>query len=140
MPADHVHEIMHKCYAVRLRRLHRALTSLYDEAFRPYGLRVGQLNLLVGIACHDSVRPADLARALNMDKSTLSRDLEILNAKGWVLSLPGEDARSQHLHVTESGLKLIETITPAWRMAQEKAAELMGEEGTKAIFTAADRL
>jgi DNA-binding MarR family transcriptional regulator len=140
IPAPCIQEIAQNCLMLRLRRLHRALSSLYDEPLRPYGARSGQVSLLVAIAANNGAHPADLARALSMDKSTLSRDLKLLAAKGWVESLPGEDGRSQRLRVTESGLALITAITPAWREAQKRAAALLGESGAQALFTAAERL
>src|SRR5436305_15230566 len=73
-----------ECIAVRVRALNRASTSLYDDALRPHGLRVGQLNLLVAIARMGSARPGDLCRILHMDKSTLSRDLNLLRRNGWI--------------------------------------------------------
>ena len=73
-----------ECLAVRVRTLNRAVTALYDEALRPHGLRVGQLNLLVAVARMGTARPGDLCRILRMDKSTLSRDVEVMRRNGWL--------------------------------------------------------
>src|SRR3954469_927465 len=73
-----------ECIAVRVRVLNRAITALYDDALRPHGLRVGQLNLLVAVARMGTARPADLGRALSMDRSTVSRDVEVLRRHGWL--------------------------------------------------------
>ena len=51
-----------ECLAVRVRTLNRAVTALYDDALRPHGLRVGQLNLLVAVARMGTARPGDLCR------------------------------------------------------------------------------
>ena len=76
--------IARDCIAVRVRALNRAVTALYDEALRPHGLRVGQLNLLVAIARMGTARPGDLCRVLRMEKSTLSRDVEVMRRNGGV--------------------------------------------------------
>src|SRR5262249_58609056 len=73
-----------ECLGVRLRTLNRAVTALYDDALRPHGLRAGQLNLLVAIARMGTARPGDLCGVLRMEKSTLSRDVEVLRRKGWL--------------------------------------------------------
>src|SRR3954469_25075445 len=82
-----------ECLAVRVRTLNRAVTALYDEALRPHGLRVGQLNLLVAVARAGTARPGDLCRILRMDKSTLSRDVEVMRRNGWVGEGDSADAR-----------------------------------------------
>jgi DNA-binding MarR family transcriptional regulator len=76
--------IARDCIAVRVRALNRAVTSLYDDALRPLGLRVGQLNLLVAVARMGTARPGDLCRLLRMEKSTLSRDVEVMRRNGWL--------------------------------------------------------
>src|SRR3954454_2191428 len=117
-----------ECIAVRVRALNRAVTALYDDALRPHGLRVGQLNLLVAVARMGTARPGDLCRALCMDKSTLSRDVEVLRRHGW---LEGEDAggRFRRFRLTPGGRALLEQVAPAWRQAQERARSLIGDDG-----------
>ena len=60
-----------ECLAVRLRALNRAVTALYDDALRPHGLRVGQLNLLVAVARMGTARPGDLCRGRTGDGGRL---------------------------------------------------------------------
>jgi DNA-binding MarR family transcriptional regulator len=128
------------CLAVRLRTLNRAVTALYDEALRPHGIRVGQLNLLVAVARVGTARPGDLCRVLRMDKSTLSRDVEVLRRNGWLEVGESADARARPLRLSTPGQALLETVVPAWRQAQEKAEALVGGEATAALGRVVDRL
>src|SRR3954469_6510009 len=73
-----------ECLAVRVRTLNRVVSALYDDALRPLRLRVGQLNLLVAVARLGTARPGDLCRILRMEKSTLSRDVEVMRRNGWL--------------------------------------------------------
>ena len=75
-----------ECLAVRLRTLSRAVNAIYDAALRPHGVRVGQLNLLVVVGRFGIAKPGDLCRILRMDKSTLSRDVELMRRNGWFRS------------------------------------------------------
>lgn len=126
-----------ECVAIRLRSLNRGLTSLYDDALRPLGIRVGQLNILVAVACMKQAKPAELCRILCMEKSTLSRDVKVMQRHGWLEERTGEDARTRPLRITPKGARLVEKSMPAWRAAQAKAKELLGEEGTAVLFRAA---
>ena len=92
-----------ECLAVRVRTLNRAVTALYDEALRPHGLRVGQLNLLVAVARMGTARPGDLCRILQMDKSTLSRDVEVMRRNGWLEVDDSADARARPLRLSAAG-------------------------------------
>ena len=129
-----------QCLAVRLRTLNRAVTALYDEALRPHGLRAGQLSLLVIVARLGTARPGDLCRILRMDKSTLSRDVEVIRRKGWLKVEDVMDARARPLRLSIQGHSLLETVLPAWRHAQEKARTLIGGEATVALGQVVDRM
>ncbi|WP_162655807.1 MarR family winged helix-turn-helix transcriptional regulator [Tuwongella immobilis] len=124
---------------MRFRLLHRLLTKLYDDALRPFGLRVSQSNILVALEHHGPIRGIDLARILRLDASTLSRDLERLIAKQWVCASRGS-GRSQYLEVTPLGKSLIEQTAPAWSRAQNAARDLLSESLADRIISVVDQL
>ena len=117
------------CIAVRLRLLNRVVTNLYNDALRPLGLKVSQLNILIVTAKLGLARPAQVCAILQLDASTLSRNVERMRAHGWLEVVPEEDARVQPLRLTPQGKRLIEKAVPAWQEAQRQAAELLGDEG-----------
>jgi len=121
--------IAETCIAVRLRLLNRVVTGFYDEALRPLGLKVSQLNILVVTAKLGVARPAKVCQILQLDVSTLSRNVERIRARGWLEVLPGEDARTQFFQLTPEGRRLIQKAVPAWERAQCQASELLGREG-----------
>lgn len=119
--------IADECLAARVRRLNRIVTGLYDEALRPFGLKVSQLNILVSAATRDWARPAELCRRLALDPSTLSRNLQVLRRRGWIEYLEDQgDARAQPFRVTISGRELLERVHPAWSSAQRRAEQVLG--------------
>jgi DNA-binding MarR family transcriptional regulator len=135
-----VDTIARTCIAVRLRLLNRVVTGLYDDALRPVGLKVSQLNLLVATAKLGLARPATVCNILRLDASTLSRNVERMRAKGWLEVLPDKDARTQPFRLTVRGKRLLERAVPAWEEAQGKAAELLGEGGIALLTEAAGKL
>lgn len=135
-----------ECVAVRLRLLTRSVTRLYNQALRPYGLTVSQMNILVAVSCYGEARPRDVCRVLHLDKSTLSRDVERMRANGWLDAAPGVDGRTSLLSVTGAGKALLRKVTPAWEEAQRRAVELLGESeiaalgrATRAVRSARDK-
>src|SRR5215831_5586971 len=132
--------IARTCIAVRLRLLNRVVTNLYDDALRPLGLKVSQLNILIVTAKLGLARPAKVCEILQLDTSTLSRNVERMRAHGWLEVVPEVDARAQPFRLTAQGKRLIEKAVPAWEEAQRQAVELLGDEGITLLNKAAKQL
>jgi DNA-binding MarR family transcriptional regulator len=128
------------CIAVRLRLLNRVITNLYDESLRPLGLKVSQMNILVVTAKLGLARPAQVCDLLQLDSSTLSRNVERMRAQGWLEVVPGDDARTQPFRLTSQGKRLIEKAIPAWEEAQRQAARLLGDKGVVLLDKVAKKL
>ena len=121
------------CFARKFRMLNRAVTALYDEALRPFGLKVSQMNVLVAVAVLGPTPQAAVAKELRLEKSTLSRNLERLAEKGWIRVDGGPDGRSNELSLTPAGRKLLQDLKPAWRGVQRRLQRLLGPEAADAI-------
>jgi len=132
--------IARDCISVRLRLLNRVVTNLYDDALRPLGLKVSQLNILVVTAKLGLAQPAKVCDLLKLDTSTLSRNVERMRGRGWLEIVPAEDAREQPFRRTVQGTRLLHRAFPAWKRAQKKATELLGEDGLALLTKTAKKL
>jgi DNA-binding MarR family transcriptional regulator len=64
------------------------------------------------------MRPAELAKLLKMDESTLSRNVARMCARGWLRLEHGEDdLRSHQITITEKGRALLRRSYPVWQKA-----------------------
>ncbi|MDC0718325.1 MarR family winged helix-turn-helix transcriptional regulator [Nannocystis bainbridge] len=131
---------MDECTAYRLRIINRAISKLYDDALRPFELRIAQLNTLVVVMQTQGLTPNELSVRMHMDASTVSRNVERMCNSGWLKLADIDDARSHEIQITEKGMKLIADVAPAWEAAQRDAEELLGVSIGKAIARGADRL
>jgi DNA-binding MarR family transcriptional regulator len=118
-----------QCLALRVRRLARRISRLYDDAMRPVGLTVSQFGLLSALIRVGPTSPANLARLLDLEKSTLSRNLARMADHGWISS-HADGARGVELRVLAAGRRMFERAYPAWETAQAQAATLMTREAT----------
>ncbi|MFT4709118.1 MAG: DNA-binding MarR family transcriptional regulator [Planctomycetota bacterium] len=125
--------IASQCAHRNTRLLNRRITQWYEDALRPIGLRATQLTLLVAVGRLGPIRPADLAPALAMEKSTLSRNTDRLIERGWLEVLADDDARSQLLSLTRSGGQILERALPLWTEAQAKAQATLGVSGMESL-------
>src|SRR3989440_1924345 len=128
------------CVSVRLRLLNRVVTNIYDDCLRPLGLKASQLNILVVPARLGLARPAQVCEILQLDASTLSRNVKPLQAHGWLEVVPEDDARAQPFRLTPQGKRLIQKAVPAWEEAQRQATELLGDEGIVLLDKAARKV
>jgi len=132
--------IARECIVVRMRLLNRVVTNIYDNALRPLGLKASQLNILVATGKLGLARAAKVCEILQLDPSTLSRNVERMRAAGWLEVVPEEDARAQPVRLTPLGRRLIEKAAPAWERAQREANELLGKEGIALLEKASKNL
>ena len=132
--------IARECLVVRLRMLNRVVTNIYDDALRPLGVKASQLNILVVVARLGLARPADVCERLQLDTSTLSRNVERMKAKGWLEVVADDDGRAQPFRLTAKGRRLLERVMPAWEKAQEKVKKLIGADTVASIDKAVQRI
>jgi DNA-binding MarR family transcriptional regulator len=132
--------IFEQCLAGRLRILNRVVTNMYDEALRPLGVKTSQLNILVAAGKLGVARPADICERLQLDTSTLSRNVERMRAKGWFEVVGDVDGRAQPFRLTTKGHKLVEKAKPRWEEAQKKVRKLLGNETVQTIVDAVEGL
>ncbi|HLQ91447.1 MAG TPA: MarR family winged helix-turn-helix transcriptional regulator [Xanthobacteraceae bacterium] len=130
-----IEQISSECLLGHWRKASRVLTGLYETEMRSFGLKSSQLSLLVAVAKAGPVRRVDLGKRLHLDPSTLTRNLRVMLKQGWVEEIPDEhDARSAPLKVTDNGRKLLASIAPAWKRAQARAKQLLGNDGAAFVL------
>lgn len=128
------------CIAGRLRLLNRVVTNLYDDALRPFGVKLSQGNVLAVTAKLGVARPAEVCDILELDTSTLSRTVERMVANGWLEIMPDDDGRSHPFRLTDEGKRLMEKAIPAWETAQAEAKKILGADGLKLLDAAIQRV
>ena len=103
-------------------------------------MKLSQGNILAVTAKLGVARPAEICKFLELDASTLSRNVERMVANGWLEILPDEDGRSHPFRLTEAGRQLMEKAIPVWEQAQAQAQSILGEEGLNLLDTAIRRI
>jgi DNA-binding MarR family transcriptional regulator len=121
-------EVAAGCACRSLRRTARAVTQLYDEMLRPSGLRITQFTLLVAVALSEPVLITRLADALDLDRTTLARDLKPLTERGLLEITAGEDKRTRVVRLTRAGRGAIARAYPLWQQAQARIVQGSGLE------------
>lgn len=116
------------CLSTRVRQLSRIITRIYDDAMRPLGITASQFTLLTQLAQQDGITAVEIGFTLDIEKSTLSRNLKRLLALGLITMDPPAGRRGRGLHLTPKGQAVIKDAYPIWQGAQNRALTVMGPE------------
>ncbi|MBY0410558.1 MAG: MarR family winged helix-turn-helix transcriptional regulator [Burkholderiaceae bacterium] len=84
------------------------------------------------------IRPGDLALAMKMDASTLTRNLRPLVDAGWVTLQAGADARSRLVHITDTGRDKRTEAQRHWKAAQLALNATLGADRVQALHAFVD--
>jgi DNA-binding MarR family transcriptional regulator len=114
------------CLATRVRQLSRIITRLYDDAMRPLGITASQYTLLAQLASRDGITAVEIGHELDIEKSTLSRNLKRLLALGMIVMDPPAGRRGRGLHLTPKGSTVLKDAYPVWQAAQSRSVAAMG--------------
>jgi DNA-binding MarR family transcriptional regulator len=126
------------CTNLKLRQLMRRVAQHYDAEVGKTGLKGTQYSLLSYVLKLGPLRPGELARAMKVDASTLTRNLKPLVAAGWLALEPGSDGRSRLVSITEEGRDKRTEAQRRWRVAQERINQLLGAERLIALHALID--
>ncbi len=117
------------CTCSALRHASRAMTQHYERQFRGSGLRATQFTILATIAQTGPLAISELAQILGLERSTLSRNLRLIEDKGWISAVAHDDQRVRRMALTARGRKKAASALPNWKQAEAGAKKVLRRFG-----------
>ena len=127
------------CTHLKLKQASRLVGRHYEHHVAASGLRSTQYSLLSHVVKLGPLRSGELAAAMRLDASTLSRNLQPLVDKGLLTAEPGTDARSRVVTATAAGVALRHDVQKAWKRAQLALNERLGADTVVSLHALLDR-
>ncbi len=125
---DKVRDVGERCAAARVLRASRVVTKKYDDALKPVGLTVTQFSLLNAISYLKPDSFALIGKSLDIDRTTLSRNLSLLHKAGLVhLGEPGSN-RKREVLLTTRGAEKLEEAYPYWNEIQKEIEAIFSSD------------
>ena len=115
------------CPAFNIRAVSRVITQIFDDVLKPTGLQITQFSVLVGVASLESPSINQLAKALVMDRTTLTRNLKPIENQGFIRIKQGNDKRTYVVELTAKGKTAINKTMPYWEKANNAVSEKLGK-------------
>jgi DNA-binding MarR family transcriptional regulator len=128
-------QVREVCACNGLRRVTRGVTALYDAALAPSGLKVTQLPILVALGSAGDLPITTLAGALALDRTTLTRNLHVLEQRGLVcVASSDDDARVRMASLTPGGAEALSGALARWEDVQRTVRERFGEQRLRTLY------
>jgi len=115
------------CLSASLRRTERLVTRHYDEWLAPAGVTAVQLPILAMIAAEEEPSLRQLSEQLDLDRSTLSRNLGYLRERGWVKLGPSSGPKPGLISLTAKGRDTLARAHQLWRTAHRELESTLSE-------------
>jgi len=128
------------CYCVLLRAASRRTTAIYDAALKPVGIGVAQFSLMRRIKGAGTISLTELARLAELDRSTVGRNVRVLERMGLVTETAADDQRETAVALTDAGRETLRLARPLWDDAQREVETALGEAGVEALRALAQSL
>ncbi|MGO4174053.1 MarR family winged helix-turn-helix transcriptional regulator [Bosea sp. TAF32] len=128
------------CYCTRLKTVTRKIAGLYDVALAPVGINIAQFAILRNVRRHQPVSLTELGRLLELDRSTMGRNIRVVEKMGLVQLGRGEDQRELVVSLSAQGEAILEEASPLWETCQQDITGRLGAERLKALNELSDLL
>jgi DNA-binding MarR family transcriptional regulator len=121
-------EIRDACLGKRVSRLHRMVARVYEQALQTVDISLPQMEILTElVGASGPVRPSVLAERMMLERSTVSRNLAILQQRGWITVVESSPTgRAMSVTIADAGLDAYTRASSAWHSAQSTAASMLG--------------
>jgi DNA-binding MarR family transcriptional regulator len=114
------------CNCLALRQAARYVTAAYDQVLTQSGLRTTQFSILYKLSARGAQTITELSVVMAMDRTTLGRNLKLLEQDGLLRYRPGPDRRERLVELTATGRKKLEAAYPLWQEAQQQFESRFG--------------
>jgi DNA-binding MarR family transcriptional regulator len=123
------------CLGMRVTRLHRVVSRTYEQELQQLGLSQPQVEILAELMCAPGpVKPTALAARLLIERSTLSRNMALMQEKGWLVAVETSPAgRTMSVAIADSGVAVLARARTAWQQAQSRLETTLGPAASSTL-------
>ncbi len=130
-----------ECSCNMMRKSARKITQFYENNLREAGIKPTQFSILATLANTGPIQLTQLANRLILERTSLTRNLNVLERNTWIDIQPGEeDSRQRVVSLTRNGYKQLDCAIPYWQKAQKAIAKDMGQETIIGLRTTLDEM
>jgi DNA-binding MarR family transcriptional regulator len=124
-----------ECLGARVAQLHRLVARAYEQELQPLGISLPQIEILSRLmTAASAVKPAALAAELMVERSTLSRNLALMQAKGWITGVKTSlTGRTMSVAIAGPGVEVLAAAASGWRRRQAVTEGALGRSACSTL-------
>ena len=126
-------EMKEYCHCYAIRQVSTKITQIYDEALLESGLKITQYAILRYISFLKNTNLMKLSISMGYNRSTLGRNIRILERKELIYLDKGKDKRELNIRITKYGLKILNVATKCWIKINTEITKKLGVNKKKMI-------
>ncbi len=112
------------CKCLRIRQASRVITQFYDKKLKSTGIKITQLSILSALASGKPKAMTQLSEELFIDRTTLTRSLEVLYKKSLIEKVKSPDGRQRKVKLSVKGFEILDEAIPIWLEAEDEVYDL----------------
>jgi DNA-binding MarR family transcriptional regulator len=118
------------CLCTSIRRSARNISQIYSDHLQQPGEKINanQVSILVLLSQIEKETISELSNKLKMERTTLTRNLKVLDKSGWIKTYCGTDGRMKFTKLSKRGNQVLGKILPYWKKAQNQTKKILGED------------
>lgn len=128
------------CYCTVLRAAMRRIAASYDAALEPVGVNIAQFSLLRTVRRAAPVTLTELGRLTELDRSTIGRNVRVLERMGLLTVGRGKDQREATVSLSQAGAQALDDGAPLWEGVQGQIEARLGPEHADSLRAALNAL
>lgn len=128
------------CVNLQMLRASHYIMKVYDEAYRPLGIRATQMPVLGAVARLAPASIKRLAQETESERSVIHRRLQVMQKNGWVKEDPATSGKEKTFVLTDKGRKLIEKVSPLRAGIQEKIFAALSNDERQLLLSLCNKL
>jgi DNA-binding MarR family transcriptional regulator len=118
-----------------INELSRAAQIYFQAEFKPYSIGHAQIRTLLFIARNERISQLELSQYLNLDKSSITSQLQILEKNGYISRQSSEkDARLYQIMISDKTKGLLESLKRVYSSWTATLLDGFSERETNEIF------
>jgi DNA-binding MarR family transcriptional regulator len=103
-------------------------------------LRATQFTLLATLSLKGEQTVGELARFIAADRTTMTRNIALAEAKGFVATRrSADDARVRLATITQHGIETLAAAYASWRLVQASLTDAIGNDAAEGLRRLAER-
>jgi len=127
------------CINLQMLRASHRVMKIYEDAYRPYGVKATQMPVLNLIEQLKTMTTREIAEKTESERSVLSRKLSVMEKNGWIMAETDSQTREKVFQLTDAGKQLLNEIKPVRLQVQEKLLAQFDENEINLLMNLCDK-